>query len=649
MKTLYNIFVLTTILLMATTLKPTLSLWTPPAQATPTPTPTTSTTSSTSGSGKSIEQIQDEAEAKRQAKKAPAVSFTAPIPTPTSSTNVGGPAYFNPKTPGVAYTSLDAANSWTVTPWNTIAKTTTTAPTPTPKATSLRSDAINYRSALTLSKWDKKVYASSIGYDKLSANQKKIADGIFEASTKKKNINKPTVSVVRYEDNPDGTTTNYLSDGTTSIVKYTKNPDGSLKPNEVFKPTWPALETPPAAPEKTRAELGLKTITPSWVLKKVPTIAELIASGLTPQKAIEARRQAIKDNSAPKVWELSDITQKNIYDKAQEMNLLATTDAKTGTMSDLELQKKTEKKSYEMMDTYFEEEWTNIDTLTNEYVASLQAAQSGYESNRMNQVRGQLIQSLAARGIDISNVPPEQLIALSGEIGVTAFNDVYEQKVAMQDKINAAKEKALTQLRELRAKDLLNEDTYNRNVTNLTVAANAKNRELDVAFNNTFLGIAEKKLGQTDVAQATALNVLTQAGINPTIMGDILTKVQGAANANEANKIVYDWLSTPAGKKAYQDAVTAKNSAAEAENKFKTLEMEANNKYRAGLLTNDTAKMFQQLSDQYAKLAQDPTLQSQKDANAALATKYANMATGIITWTPWASASTGSPWQWSPN
>ena len=41
--------------------------------------------------------------------------------------------------------------------------------------------------------------------------------------------------------------------------------------------------------------------------------------------------------------------------------------------------------------------------------------------------------------------------------------------------------------------------------------------------------------------------------------------------------------------------------------------------------------MFQQLSNQYAQLALDPNLQSQKEAHAALATKYANMATGIIT------------------
>jgi hypothetical protein len=42
-----------------------------------------------------------------------------------------------------------------------------------------------------------------------------------------------SVNVVSYKDNPDGTTTNTLSDGTTSTVRYNKNPDGSLTPTEV--------------------------------------------------------------------------------------------------------------------------------------------------------------------------------------------------------------------------------------------------------------------------------------------------------------------------------------------------------------------------------------------------------------------------------
>lgn len=44
---------------------------------------------------------------------------------------------------------------------------------------------------------------------------------------------KNSVNVLNYKDNPDGTTTNYLSDGTTSTVSYTKNADGSLTPTEI--------------------------------------------------------------------------------------------------------------------------------------------------------------------------------------------------------------------------------------------------------------------------------------------------------------------------------------------------------------------------------------------------------------------------------
>lgn len=47
-----------------------------------------------------------------------------------------------------------------------------------------------------------------------------------------KPVNEP-VTVISYKDNPDGTTTNFLSDGTTSTVRYTQNQDGTLQPIEV--------------------------------------------------------------------------------------------------------------------------------------------------------------------------------------------------------------------------------------------------------------------------------------------------------------------------------------------------------------------------------------------------------------------------------
>lgn len=49
------------------------------------------------------------------------------------------------------------------------------------------------------------------------------------------------VTVLSYKDNPDGTTTNFLSDGSTSTVTYTKSPNNTLIPTEVT----PSTETDP--------------------------------------------------------------------------------------------------------------------------------------------------------------------------------------------------------------------------------------------------------------------------------------------------------------------------------------------------------------------------------------------------------------------
>lgn len=217
----------------------------------------------------------------------------------------------------------------------------------------------------------------------------------------------------------------------------------------------------------------------------------------------------------------------------------------------------------------------------------------------MNQVRAQLIQSLAARGIDISTVPPEQLIALSGEVGVAAFNDVYEKKTQMQARIREAKDKALTQLRELRGKRALNEDEYNRAVTELNVAESTKNRELNTAFNNAFLGLAEKRIGAQDTAQTQALNILNTAGIDPSKLGSLLDVVRGATSASEANRLVYNWLATPEGQTELKKAAELRGANDAAENAIKMQSLALEHAYKNATLENDRIKIGVQLKEAY--------------------------------------------------
>lgn len=71
----------------------------------------------------------------------------------------------------------------------------------------------------------------------LSQDRESVANRAVEATKKLSGggtkMTTPVVDVVRYEDNPDGSTTNFLSDGSKSTVKYSKQKDGSLQPYEV--------------------------------------------------------------------------------------------------------------------------------------------------------------------------------------------------------------------------------------------------------------------------------------------------------------------------------------------------------------------------------------------------------------------------------
>lgn len=74
------------------------------------------------------------------------------------------------------------------------------------------------------------------------------------------------VSVVSYKDNPDWTTTNYLSDWTTSTVKYTVNPDWSYTPTEVsWQPTPTVATAQNPVIKKTMDKPQEQTVTPAAI------------------------------------------------------------------------------------------------------------------------------------------------------------------------------------------------------------------------------------------------------------------------------------------------------------------------------------------------------------------------------------------------
>lgn len=65
---------------------------------------------------------------------------------------------------------------------------------------------------------------------------------------------------------------------------------------------------------------------------------------------------------------------------------------------------------------------------TAQRITELDKSGTEFESNRLNQVRSAILQKLAAKGVNIADIPADQLLALSGEVGVQAFKDVYDKK-----------------------------------------------------------------------------------------------------------------------------------------------------------------------------------------------------------------------------
>ena len=171
-------------------------------------------------------------------------------------------------------------------------------------------------------------------------------------------------------------------------------------------------------------------------------------------------------------------------------------------------------KNKETLDKYFADTEEQENKYFNDYEAEQNKLFSEWESTQLNQVRSQIYQALAARGIDISKLPPEQLIALSGEVGTKAFSNIYQMKEGVKNKILAASRDKVNKLNELRSKKTINENEYNEAVQAVNSQANLQRNQIDSTFAKSILGVQESKLNLTSKNQqdnSTAITDLATA------------------------------------------------------------------------------------------------------------------------------------------
>lgn len=137
------------------------------------------------------------------------------------------------------------------------------------------------------------------------------------------------VTVLSYKDNPDGTTTNFLSDGSTSIVKYNQNKDGSLQPTEVTPVNKDTTTT--TTDSKLKSLLDQSTAVQTEITALEKSIADKSANR---QSAYE---EAGIFDDVKKLNELKDTLKTNLEERAKIRGLGATsTEFKQATSPILE-------------------------------------------------------------------------------------------------------------------------------------------------------------------------------------------------------------------------------------------------------------------------------------------------------------------------
>lgn len=184
----------------------------------------------------------------------------------------------------------------------------------------------------------------------------------------------------------------------------------------------------------------------------------------------------------------------------------------------------------------------------------------GYESNRLNQVRGGIMQALAQRGVNISQLSPESLIQLSGDIGSKAFTDIYNAKETSKSKIQALRQSAMNALNEIAAKKGMSQNEYTSKVNELDTAYNSDIQTLDTTFADFVLGVGEKKVNaetaNKSAAQETLYKILTNVNVPLDQQAAFNNLIQPGDDAASVLKKLQTGL-TPAQKKIIADARAA--------------------------------------------------------------------------------------------
>lgn len=310
----------------------------------------------------------------------------------------------------------------------------------------------------------------------------------------------------------------------------------------------------------------------------------LIADDEEERKRKNAQRLAdIKLNREAKIKADAEARKKAEFDASPEGKLLnAQKKTWEDIQADLEAERKARQEALKPMNDLVTEFDKNITDLDNEvwtYERDQNELIKQYEGNRLNQVRWQLMSALAARGVDISKLTPEQILQLAGDVGSKAFTDVFQAKEKTKWNIDARRRDANIRIAALRQQKMLTDQQYKEKFAEIDAYANSQKRAVDDSYSKMFYNVMTTADQNKKAEQQTALANLLAVAKDAWLSGSALASVAKIANTSnsspEALRAFYTSLANPSS------LISQKIATAESDAKKSAIAQAALKQYEA--------------------------------------------------------------------
>jgi len=203
--------------------------------------------------------------------------------------------------------------------------------------------------------------------------------------------------------------------------------------------------------------------------------------------------------------------------------------------------------------------------------------QKYFQNTRLSQTTGQLRSALLKRGVDVSQIAPEKLIALSDEIGEKAFTDIYNAKAAMENSIEEDKRLLEESLQGLRTKGLITNNEYLVNKQKAKELFDAQIAAINKNFANALFGLQDSRIEEDKVNKQEVINTVasmaTQFNLPNASLGVMRNIINSSSDGSTAYQTILDQLNdkTSALYIAVNDADLAAKAAAAFESETERL------------------------------------------------------------------------------